>query len=68
MARNLNKAIEQGRKLTHERRGLDLTFTETWALYNRFKEEAETKGASDAVIDIIGAAYHAGIAIGHRNA
>lgn len=68
MARDLNKAIEQGKKLTHERRGLELTFTETWALYEKFKEDAKTKGPSDAIIDAIGAAYHAGIAIGHRNA
>ena len=68
MARDLNKAIEQGKKLTHERRGLDLTFSEVWALYDRCKAEAETKGPNDAIIDIIDAAYHAGVAIGHRNA
>lgn len=68
MARDLNKAIEQGKKLTNDRRGLQLTFSEVGAFYDRFNAEAETNGISEAIFDIIGAAYHAGVAIGHRNA
>ncbi len=66
--RNVNKQIEQGNAITKERRALDLSLSEIDALYKRFTETEATQGKSSAIIDIIGAAYSFGLAVGNRNA
>ncbi len=67
MARDLNKAIEEGHRIANKRRGLTLTLREVNDLYQRFYR-AISQEDSNALLDIIDASYHAGLAVGYRNA
>lgn len=66
--RDIIKASEQGSKIAGNRKALDLSLSETAALYENFKALEAESGKSDAIIKTIGAAYYAGLAVGSRNA
>lgn len=68
MKRNITKAMQEGRKLANDRPALDLTASEMQILFNTFNATAATKGTPDALFELIGNAYNAGLAIGNRNA
>lgn len=65
--RDINKATEQGKQIINQRRALDLTLSETAALFEGFKATEAESGTSDAILDTIRRAYYAGLAIGSRN-
>ncbi len=66
--RDIIKASEQGSKIAGNRKALDLSLSETAALYENFKTLEAESGTSDAILKTIGAAYYAGLAVGSRNA
>ena len=66
--RNIEKQIAQGHEIAAARQRLDLSVAEINQLRKRFAEKEATEGKTDAVIDLIGAAYLFGLAVGTRNA
>lgn len=68
MKRNIAKAMQEGRKLADNRPALDLTASELQAFFDTFNKTAAEQGTANAVFNLIGDAYSAGLAIGNRNA
>jgi len=58
----------RGGALTEKRPGLDLTVSELQLFYDTFNTTAAEKGTQEALFNLIGDVYNAGLAIGHRNA
>lgn len=61
--RNFNKAIADGHKLALKRTGLDIGSLELSLL----KELFDKRPNYDGLLDVMTAAYYAGLAVGHRN-
>ena len=68
MARDVIKAAEEGRLITEKRRGLTLSFSEIRQLLGVYKAGLDEADHCSAAIDLLNAAYCAGIAVGLRNA
>ncbi len=59
--RNMEKAVEQGRKIVRQRERLDLRASEAKRM------EAKYRGGEADIYDVIQDAFLAGLAIGYRN-
>ena len=66
--RNIDKNIEQGRKIIEKHENAGLKVSEVSVFYDRLADATEKKGFSDGVIDLISDVFLMGVAVGARNA
>lgn len=62
--RSLERAVEQGREITHKRPKLDITYFDMNKLKRVFDEQPDYNGLMDVMIK----SYLFGLAVGYRNA
>lgn len=58
----------RGGALAAKRPALDLTTSELQTFFDTFNTTAAAKGTQEALFELIGDVYSAGLAIGYRNA
>ena len=66
--RNIEKNIERGHEIIKKHEQADLSTSEAYHFYERFKKSAEEKGTEDGIFDLISDVFHMGVAVGARNA
>ena len=67
MRRNIERAIEQDKAIGRKNDRLDITLGELEYFYKEFCKEAESTSIGNAIFEIVGKAYNAGLAVGSRN-
>ena len=67
MRRNVQKAIEEGRKISEKRDGLGIYLTEMDQFRDMFTQNIKKHGPEEALFHLIWDVYDMGLAVGMRN-
>lgn len=68
MKRNVEKTIEQGKKIIEKKNNLDMNTSELIFFFNNFNKTANETGVYNALWDAIIGSYKMWLAVGMRNA
>lgn len=61
--RSFEKAAQQGQELIDRHPNIDISAAELYLLINQYRDKPDT----NTLMDIITAAFYAGLGVGHRN-